>query len=941
MLSLREAGALASPCRSNLHRSRQAPPRDRSRPDPLGRRTCLSLLLPVLAFCSGTLLDRPAEAQTSQTVQAEWEYVPSGVSAGQSFRLLFVTSTSSTAASSEISTYNSFVQARANTNTHLSGFSAQFRALISTSAVDARTNTATTGTGVPIYWLGGAKAADNYADFYDGSWDSGNAARTEDGGRYTSTDSAFTGSKADGTKDAPYFAGGATVRLGVPNGRTTVIGGGGRGFATVTQRLYALSPVITVLPAKPTGFTAKAGNTQVTLSWANPSDSTITKYQVTYRRKDTPGATTWADITGSSATTTRHTVTGLMNDVAYVFWVRAVSAVGNGMHAGPAEATPVAPPKPSKPTLFQAKARDTQVALSWTDPSDSSITKYQYRQKTGSGAYGSWTDIQSSAPGGSNATSYTVTSLSNGTEYRFRLRAVNAQGNGPESDEAGPVTPKAGGAFPKKPTGFTATQTGNAEVTLKWDNPNDSNIVKYRVYVEKEGGRSVWNDILGSNADTTSHILTGREVPTRWVAPVVLENGASYAFRVKAVYEEQARTSSYGEIPSSDPVRVKLVLLPPTKPDVYEVEGSTGKVSIAWNNLYDPTITKYQVAYRKASETGTNWRDIEGSGADTTYHTVYGLEHGANYRLRIRAVNARGAGPASDEWHATAGTVMAPEAPAPALEWARVNGAEMGLRFDKGLDESSVPSASAFAVSVAGSARSVSSVSVRQDLVTLTLASAVTSGETVTVGYTPPSSGGLRLSGGGAAVAAFSGQSVTNDTPAGQRQAAAPLAPAGLTAAADGRTAVSLSWTAPPSGGGRAEVTGYEVRYGPEGGALGGWTATGSTSTSHSVGGLEAGTSYRFAVRAMSTVGESPASNEATATTEASREPLTASVSQAPAEHDGGEFAVRIEFSEDVETKAKDARFRVQGRVGGEGAAGERAAGPVAGRRPSRTRPRR
>ena len=44
-----------------------------------------------------------------------------------------------------------------------------------TAAVDARDNTSTTYTatdkGVPIYWLNGAKAADQYEDFYDGSWD--------------------------------------------------------------------------------------------------------------------------------------------------------------------------------------------------------------------------------------------------------------------------------------------------------------------------------------------------------------------------------------------------------------------------------------------------------------------------------------------------------------------------------------------------------------------------------------------------------------------------------------------------------------------------------------------------------------------------------------------------------------------------------------------------
>ena len=97
--------------------------------------------------------------------------------------------------------------------------------------------------------------------------------------------------------------------------------------------------------------------------------------------------------------------------------------------------------------------------------------------------------------------------------------------------------------LPAKPTGFTAEQTGNAEVTLNWDNPNDSNIVKYRVYVEKVGGRGGWHEIYGSNADTTSHILTGLDRAIRAPAPPVLEHGATNVFRVKAVYERQARTS--------------------------------------------------------------------------------------------------------------------------------------------------------------------------------------------------------------------------------------------------------------------------------------------------------------------------------------------------------------------------------------------------------------
>ena len=68
----------------------------------------------------------------------------------------------------------------------------------STAAVDARDNTGTTYTntdkGVPIYWLGGAKAADDYEDFYDGDWDDEVNDKNESGtdGPDTSVSTATT-----------------------------------------------------------------------------------------------------------------------------------------------------------------------------------------------------------------------------------------------------------------------------------------------------------------------------------------------------------------------------------------------------------------------------------------------------------------------------------------------------------------------------------------------------------------------------------------------------------------------------------------------------------------------------------------------------------------------------------------------------------------------------
>ncbi|MXZ82284.1 MAG: hypothetical protein F4Z10_01020, partial [Synechococcus sp. SB0666_bin_14] len=91
-----------------------------------------------------------------------------------------------------------------------------------------------------------------------------------------------------------------------------------------------------------------------------------------------------------------------------------------------------APTAPVKPTGFRPTAGNTAVTLAWDNPSNSAITKYQYQQKAGSGNYGSWTDIGSS---GATTVSHRVTGLTNGTVYKFRIRAVAGTLNGAQSDE--------------------------------------------------------------------------------------------------------------------------------------------------------------------------------------------------------------------------------------------------------------------------------------------------------------------------------------------------------------------------------------------------------------------------------------------------------------------------------------------------------------------------
>ena len=188
LLSVAEHGAderkttkLAASTAESRHQSRrrggQAPPRRAPR---LG--ALLWVVLGLAAF--GAVLAPAASAQTD--VPIGWELTPSGTQPGQSFRLLFITSTTRTSTTSDIAQYNTFVQRRAEVgHMALRRYASIFRVLGCTDATSAVANTSTSYTasapGVPVYWLNGAKVADDYADIYDGAWDEERQVRSEYG----------------------------------------------------------------------------------------------------------------------------------------------------------------------------------------------------------------------------------------------------------------------------------------------------------------------------------------------------------------------------------------------------------------------------------------------------------------------------------------------------------------------------------------------------------------------------------------------------------------------------------------------------------------------------------------------------------------------------------------------------------------------------------------
>ncbi len=221
----------------------------------------------VVAIAALLALPGGASAQDN-SVRPSWALTPSGLSDGDKFRLIFVTSTEHNATSSDIGDYNTFVQnSAAAGHSAIRSYSSQFRVVGSTAAVDARDNTGTTGTGVPIYWLDGGKVADDYADFYDGSWSNEGNAKNE-AGTGINPSRVWTGSNHNGTAKTGSRLGNGTVAYGQladpSDGPLSSVSSRNR---TSLNPFYALSPV----------FTVKAGPSITDVSvTSRPADGTDT-----------------------------------------------------------------------------------------------------------------------------------------------------------------------------------------------------------------------------------------------------------------------------------------------------------------------------------------------------------------------------------------------------------------------------------------------------------------------------------------------------------------------------------------------------------------------------------------------------------------------------------------------------------------------------------------
>lgn len=384
------------------------------------------------------------------------------------------------------------------------------------------------------------------------------------------------------------FYGTTTINYTIEDVRAT---GGGRAVGV-------LSVEVVGFPAAPPTPQAVADNATATVTWTQPAanGAPIEEFEL----QSDQGQSVLLQPSSS------HTFNGLTNGLEHTFQVRARNEAGWGAWSAPSP--PVTPDtEPQRPSAPTVAFGDQELVVTWTEPANdgSAITGYVLEI------------------GGSNeppvelgaVTTYTWRNLTNGTNYQFRVTAVNASGNSDTSAWSAAEHPL---REPDAPAAPVVIQ-GNRFLDIDWTVPveNGDPVIEYQVEMESA---------LGSPRPTTA-------TDYRWTD---LQNGTFQRYRVRA-RNRDADWSGW----SAWSVPVRACGVPLASATVSAVFGDRS-ATVNWSPA-DPDgceLTGYTI-----QAVGTS---LSQSAAGTsTNHTFGGLVNGQSYSFRVTATNEVGVGASS------------------------------------------------------------------------------------------------------------------------------------------------------------------------------------------------------------------------------------------------------------------------------------------------------
>ena len=265
----------------------------------------------------------------------------------------------------------------------------------------------------------------------------------------------------------------------------------------------------------------------VTITWAMPRESggaPVTDFAVEMSRD---AGVTWVAVRREPSAECSAVIDGLEFGVPHAFRVAAVNVAGRGAFS--AATSPMIPiGTPGMPHSLVCTPGDRQVHVRWQAPSDdggSAIAGYVVEVSDDDGQ--TWVRLKG---GIDREPTAVVPNLANGTAYAFRVRAINAAGEGPVSESSAPSTP----AGPPSAPGAISVVPQVGGLDLTWTPPAKDGglpITSYQVDLSADGG-ATWQAELTCAGCQAS--LTGLVPTIAYLLRVSASNGVTQGIPVQS-----------------------------------------------------------------------------------------------------------------------------------------------------------------------------------------------------------------------------------------------------------------------------------------------------------------------------------------------------------------------------------------------------------------------
>jgi hypothetical protein len=328
------------------------------------------------------------------------------------------------------------------------------------------------------------------------------------------------------------------------------------------------------------------------------------------------------------------------------------------------------PGAPGQPTAVVAASSGGRVTLSWSAPANdggSAIFDYQAQYKPTMNSDESYTTF---TDGVSAATWMTITGLTVGTSYTFRVLAQNKLGVGTSSTPSEPMTVRQGPyTAPSAP--FTlGAMTISGQSILSWRAPFDDGgvpihdyWVQYKLVGQPDSAYVTLRDWISGATSTT---VTGLPARQQYTVRVFAQN--------KIGISE----------PSATTTMIIASRTAPFAPTSLSATTTKGTVTLSWNAPTDDgnsAIYDYWVQYKLTGQSDATYTTFRDGESAMTRMTVTELAPGRSFTFRVLAQNRIGVSAASATTTLTVAPWTVPSAPFSLTGFGRNGGVELEWRI--------------------------------------------------------------------------------------------------------------------------------------------------------------------------------------------------------------------------------------------------------------------